>query len=105
MRTFTVRYRPPPRFKPGDRFMRLTILAELPERSARYRRVYRVLCDCGTIKTVRSTDMRVGRTMGCGCARGGDQKSWRARAKRMPTPAEIALAALMRADAQHEPWV
>jgi hypothetical protein len=93
--TFTVGHghAPPARFKPGDRCARLTILEELPERIAR-KRAYRVQCDCGTIKTVRSTDMRSGKTRGCGCARGG-----RVVRRPKPTPAEIALAAIMRVDA------
>jgi len=54
-----------PVFEIGDKFERLTIVAELP----RYRgkRLYLVRCSCGTEKAVRGTAMRPGVTVSCGC--------------------------------------
>jgi hypothetical protein len=88
---------PPPRFKAGDRYWRLTILEQVPGPAGM--RSYRVRCDCGTIKTVRGNAMHRNGTKSCGCIR---LNNLRPRAK--PTPAEIALIKIMRADAQHEPW-
>jgi hypothetical protein len=95
----------PPRFKAGDQFMRLTILADAGR--CKSGRVYLVRCTCGTVKTVRGCDVRLDRTISCGCAaRHRARTCQRVKgqfAGTIPTPAEIALLRIMRADAQHEP--
>jgi hypothetical protein len=88
-------YIPAAVFEPGDRVGRLVIVEELAERVNR-KRLYRVRCDCGKEKKVRSSDLR--KIKACGCARVGRPRP------KPPTPAELALITIMRADAQHEPW-
>jgi hypothetical protein len=68
---------PPPvkryraKFRPGDRWEKLTIVAALPkaERPKIGRAYFRVRCDCGVEKIVRGSAMRPGGTSSCGCRR------------------------------------
>ena len=53
--------------KPGDKYNRLTIIEELPVRNKN--RVFKCLCDCGTIKTVSISPLVHSRTVSCGCYR------------------------------------
>lgn len=50
----------------GERFCRLTVLG-FSHNDKRYRRHYKVKCDCGKIKTVQGTLLRSGNTKSCGC--------------------------------------
>ena len=56
---------------PGDRFGRLTVLAEdrlpLPSRPAHNQRVALVRCDCGATKHVRLASLASGHIVSCGC--------------------------------------
>lgn len=54
---------------PGDRFGKLTVLAELPrvKSGRKIRRVFRCVCDCGTERIVRLDHLRSGHTGSCGC--------------------------------------
>lgn len=56
---------------PGDRFGRLTVVAEDrrtdPGNPARTLRVARCLCDCGAAVLVRPGDLKSGRQVSCGC--------------------------------------
>ncbi len=58
---------------PGDRFGRLTVLAEeyRPRQSnpAHRRRGARCRCDCGTVKWVRIVELASGHAVSCGCWR------------------------------------
>lgn len=50
----------------GDKFERLTVIG-FSYNDKRYRRHYKVKCDCGNIKTVQGTLLRTGNTKSCGC--------------------------------------
>lgn len=50
----------------GQKFGRLTVLEELPERKHNTR-VYRCKCDCGNIIDVRKDMLKNGNTKSCGC--------------------------------------
>lgn len=52
----------------GQRYGKLLII-ELGERQGRNTYHDRVLCECGTIKTVRRADLKSGSTKSCGCWR------------------------------------
>lgn len=54
----------------GQRYGRLVVACEAPsiiERSGRRRIAWECICDCGSKLTVRSNDLRYGRTLSCGC--------------------------------------
>ena len=55
----------------GRKFGRLTVIEEDLERYAamqgRKRPVYKCICDCGNILSVRGEDLRSGNTISCGC--------------------------------------
>lgn len=54
----------------GDRYGRLTVIEERPPRLERCgikTRLVVVRCTCGTVKTVRLTNLRSGNTTSCGC--------------------------------------
>ena len=51
----------------GQKFGRLTVLEELPERNKHGLIVYKCLCDCGNYKNVRGTHLRSGAVKSCGC--------------------------------------
>lgn len=57
--------------QPGDRYGRLTIIEEAPRRREPSGMTYRVVvcrCDCGTIKTLRLSQIRKGGLdVSCGC--------------------------------------
>lgn len=50
----------------GQRFGRLTVL-EQAESSRHGRTRWTCRCDCGSVKTIQSTDLRSGRSSSCGC--------------------------------------
>lgn len=52
----------------GQEFGRLTVL-EQAENSRRGRTRWTCRCECGTERTVRTSDLRSGRTLSCGCLR------------------------------------
>ena len=52
--------------KPGDRFGKLVVLEEVPERDKKRRIHYKCLCDCGNITTPRASDLKSGNTKSCG---------------------------------------
>lgn len=56
----------PQSMKSGDRFGRLTVLAEAPPDSHRARQ-YECRCDCGNKKTVAASRLRQGTVRSCGC--------------------------------------
>jgi hypothetical protein len=87
----------------GERFGRLTFVAETPRRSPRhYMRYGRFVCDCGReIETILS-DVRRGASKSCGCVRGGSRpkhgmahspeySSWRAMLARCLNPKSISF--------------
>lgn len=51
----------------GQRFGRLTVLEEVPERRKNGTVMWKCLCDCGTIKNVSSGNLTSGHTTSCGC--------------------------------------
>ena len=51
----------------GQRFGRLTVIAESSERSAGRGMRWVCKCDCGTIKTIDAAALRRGATVSCGC--------------------------------------
>lgn len=53
----------------GKRFGRLVVVANEPSigRGRKTRAVVRVVCDCGTSKSIRSEGLRLGNTKSCGC--------------------------------------
>ena len=53
----------------GQRFGRLTVIEELPERDENKRIQWRCKCDCGNIFISNSIDLRQGNTVSCGCKR------------------------------------
>ena len=50
----------------GERYSRLIVLEELPERSGRKRR-YLCICDCGNRIETTGNALRTGHTRSCGC--------------------------------------
>lgn len=50
----------------GQKFGRLTVIEELPERKNR-NKVYKCLCDCGKYTDVIGYHLRSGKTKSCGC--------------------------------------
>ena len=50
----------------GQRFGRLTVIAESSERSAGRGMRWVCKCDCGTIKTINALALRRGATVSCG---------------------------------------
>lgn len=69
--------------KTSDIFGRLTVLG-FSHADKRWRRHYKVRCECGAVKTVQGTLLRSGNTKSCGCL-GRDQK----RQTRLPDNAGI----------------
>lgn len=63
----------------GQRFGRLTVLEYAGSRPV----TWHVRCDCGKEKTVRSSDLRSGKTVSCGCY--GRERSYEARYTLNPT--------------------
>jgi hypothetical protein len=55
-----------PELQPGDKFNRLTVL-EFSKSDKRWRKWYKVKCDCGTEKVVMGSAMTSGNTKSCGC--------------------------------------
>ena len=53
------------RLKPGDRFGKLTVLEY--DKPTPHGSKWKCKCDCGTIKSVRITDLISGRIQSCGC--------------------------------------
>ena len=51
----------------GEKFDRLTVLSENPERSKGGRIRWNCVCDCGTLTTVSRAHLRNGSTKSCGC--------------------------------------
>ena len=58
----------------GQRFGRLTVLEEEPQRDPRGRVKWVCRCDCGSIVSVAGADLRSGNTKSCGCLRRGRRK-------------------------------
>jgi hypothetical protein len=54
---------------PGEKFHRLTVIAEAPMRPGRQQRRVTAKCDCGSIGDFVLTELRTGHTKSCGCAR------------------------------------
>lgn len=52
---------------PGERYGRLSVLAELPERDTGGARIFLCRCDCGTEKEIRGRHLRSGAVQSCGC--------------------------------------
>lgn len=50
---------------PGDRYYRLTLVEELPQRNKQ--RYFLCKCDCGNMTTCRLTGIRAGQAKSCGC--------------------------------------
>lgn len=65
----------------GDKYGRLTVVAELPVviKNSRYIRVFQCQCECGTLTEVRLYNLRNGGVVSCGCAhfkyKNGEYKS------------------------------
>lgn len=55
-----------PELKPGERFNRLTVV-EFSHSDKRWRKWYKVKCDCGNKKIVMGSAMVSGNTKSCGC--------------------------------------
>jgi len=55
-----------PELQPGDKFNRLTVL-EFSKSDKRWRKWYKVKCDCGSEKVVMGSAMTSGNTKSCGC--------------------------------------
>lgn len=55
--------------KNGEKYNRLTVISDIYKKSGNRRYFVDVLCDCGTIKTVREYSLREGLTKSCGCLR------------------------------------
>ena len=51
---------------PNDRYGRLTVIQQVPNEPGTHC-MYLVVCDCGNRKTIRSSVLRSGRTISCGC--------------------------------------
>ena len=61
----------------GHRFGRLKVLRATAERSSNRGVLWRCLCDCGALVTVRSDRLQAGRMVNCGCAaRKRDEEFW-----------------------------
>lgn len=58
----------------GERFGKLVVLEELPQRNEDRRILYYCQCDCGNTKTTSGKHLRRGTTKSCGCASFGKQK-------------------------------
>lgn len=57
----------------GDRFTRLLVIKELEKAilpCGQKQKVYECVCDCGTVKSVRHSNLKSGTTMSCGCYAG-----------------------------------
>ena len=53
--------------KIGDKFNKLTIIAESPKRAANGGKYWLCQCDCGNIKEIRADHLKNGHTQSCGC--------------------------------------
>ena len=53
--------------KIGDKFNKLTIIAESPKRAANGGKYWLCQCDCGNIKEIRADHLKNGHTKSCGC--------------------------------------
>lgn len=51
----------------GEKFGRLTVIEEIPERTKDHRILYLCECECGKTISVRAKDLRSGNTNSCGC--------------------------------------
>lgn len=58
---------PAPIDRTGQRYGRLVVVAETPERKDPRRRYWVCRCDCGALTTVCSSDLSGGNTISCGC--------------------------------------
>ena len=65
----------------GNRYGRLVVIKESPERSGGHV-CWRCKCDCGNSVTVDGNSLRRGGTVSCGCYRGESRKE-----RRLPKPA------------------
>jgi DNA-directed RNA polymerase beta subunit len=61
--------------KIGDKFNKLTALRH--ERSDAKRSFWVFVCDCGTEKVLRTSEVKSGSTKSCGCYRNDPNASWR----------------------------
>lgn len=52
--------------KPGDKFGKLTVLEEIPERDKKRRIHYKCQCECGNITTPNASDLKSGNSTSCG---------------------------------------
>ena len=53
----------------GQKFGRLTVIEELPERTKDGRKIYKCKCDCGKYINALGYLLRRGTTKSCGCLR------------------------------------
>jgi hypothetical protein len=51
----------------GKRYGKITLIEEAPQ--VRYTRYYKCICDCGTERTIRLSQLQSGITVSCGCHR------------------------------------
>lgn len=51
----------------GEKFEKLLVLEELPERNKDRRILFNCLCDCGNSKVTTGKSLRSGRIVSCGC--------------------------------------
>ena len=60
----------PIKISPGDKYGRLTVVAELPPRiypSGSIKRIIQCVCDCGNKKSIQFSSLRSKYTVSCGC--------------------------------------
>lgn len=55
--------------KIGEKFGKLTVIAEAPPRGKAAEKRVEAQCDCGSVKQFRFADLRSGNTSSCGCKR------------------------------------
>ena len=62
---------------PGDKFGKLTVLEEIPERDQKRRVHYKCQCECGNITTPNASDLKSGNSTSCGkCSPFWDYVKW-----------------------------
>lgn len=52
--------------QPGDKFGKLTVIEEIPERDAKKRIHYKCKCECGNFSTPSASDLKAGHSTTCG---------------------------------------